>query len=128
MFLISGLVRQPFWTNSAASQSSNSGCVGGSPDIPRFSEVGTMPTPVRCCQSRLTITRATSPAAGVPGWVSQWARAVRRPLLPATGRPKDANASGPADNTSIKPGRTSSPGVLNSPRSSRCVAGGGPTS
>ena len=56
----SGLSRQPPATNSAASQSSSSGCVGASPWVPKLLGERTMPRPKWCCQTRLAITRAVS--------------------------------------------------------------------
>ena len=50
----------PARTNSVASQSSSSGCVGGSPCVPKSSLVSTMPRPKNCSQTRLTVTRAVS--------------------------------------------------------------------
>ena len=50
--------------NSTASQSSSSGCVGGSPILPKFSSVATMPRPKCFCQRRLTMTRAVSGFCG----------------------------------------------------------------
>ena len=128
IILIRGLMRHPLETYSAASQLSRSGCVGALPDIPRFSEVDTIPSPVRCCHVRLATTRAAKPAAGVPRVVSQRARAERRPLLSATGFTNDEKAVDLSERTLRNPGLTSGPGVLNSPRSRRWVAGGGPTS
>ena len=46
-------VSQPLSMNSIASQSSNSGCVGGSPCDPKSSLVNTMPRPNRISQYRL---------------------------------------------------------------------------
>ena len=40
-----GFDAQPFFTNSTASQSSSSGCVGCSPIFPKLSSVATMPRP-----------------------------------------------------------------------------------
>ena len=48
---------------------------------PKLSDGETMPSPKSSCQMRFTMTRATSPLAGVSGSVSQWAKARRRPLL-----------------------------------------------
>ena len=42
-------------TSSVASQSSSSGCDGGSPWTPKFSAVFTSPRPKWCCQIRLTL-------------------------------------------------------------------------
>src|SRR2546425_855341 len=46
--------------NSQASQSSSSGCEGGSPCLPNSSTVSTMPRPKYCSQRRFTITLAVS--------------------------------------------------------------------
>ena len=51
-------------TNSVANQSSNSGCVGRPPAAPKSLGVSTSPTPKWCCQTRLTITRATKGFSG----------------------------------------------------------------
>ena len=51
----------------AASNSSNSGWVGGEPVYPRFSEVAARPVPKWCCQIRLASTRARRAAGRVPG-------------------------------------------------------------
>src|SRR5262249_59225417 len=48
--------------------------------------LGTRPRPNRCCQRRLTMTRASSAEARESGSVSQAARAVRRPLVGPAGR------------------------------------------
>ena len=72
---------QPEFTNSAANHSNNSGWVGGAPLKPRFSEVSTNPIPQHCCQIRLTVTRASKAACGVPGAVNQCAQANRRPVV-----------------------------------------------
>ena len=52
--------------NSVASQSSRSGCDGGSPRKPKLSEVVTKPVPKYSCQIRLTVTRAVSGFSGEP--------------------------------------------------------------
>ena len=44
---------QPRFMNSTASQSSSSGCVGGSPILPKLSSVPTMPRPKWWCQSAI---------------------------------------------------------------------------
>ena len=53
--------------------------------MPKFSGVGTMPTPKTCCQMRLTMTRAVRPAARDFGAVSHRASARLRPLVPGQG-------------------------------------------
>ena len=68
------LTLQPFSTNSTASQSSNSGCDGGAPIVPKSSLVSTRPRPYRASQRRLTITRAVS---GLSRLTSQRARPRR---------------------------------------------------
>ena len=57
--------------------------------MPKFSEVSTIPRPNRCCQTRLTITRAASAPAGACQSVSQRASASRRPLVAPTARTAD---------------------------------------
>src|SRR5436190_21460759 len=92
-----GFNLQPLRINSVASQSSSSGCVGGSPRLPKSLGVATMPRPRWCCQSRLTMTRATRPPAPDRVSVSHSASAVRRyeVLLPdGAGRCHFALASG----------------------------------
>ena len=51
---------QPESMNSHASQSSSSGCDGGSPCEPRSSSVFDRPMPKNCFQSRFIVTRAVS--------------------------------------------------------------------
>ncbi len=50
--------------NSTASQSSNSGWLGGSPWVPKSSLVFTSPVPNIACQTRLIATRLVSGCAG----------------------------------------------------------------
>ena len=110
-------------TNSIASQSSNSGCVGRSPRKPKSLAVATMPLPKWCCQSRLTITRAVS---GLSFDAIQFASASRRPVLLGTGSIVASAALPPGETIVGKPGKTSSPRLASKPRSSRNVFGGGP--
>ena len=70
----SAFTSQPVRTSSVASQSSSSGCDGGSPWTPKFSAVLTRPVPKWCCQIRLTVTRAVS---GFSGAASHRARPSR---------------------------------------------------
>ncbi len=65
---------QPDSRNSTASQSSSSGCEGGSPAEPKSPAVRTIPVPNTSCQKRLTVTRAIS---GFSGRTSQRARPSR---------------------------------------------------
>ncbi len=51
---------QPCATNSVASQSSSSGCVGMEPCAPKSSSVSTSPRPKYCIQMRFTVTRGVS--------------------------------------------------------------------
>ena len=90
-------------TNSVASQSSSSGCEGGSPWRPKFSVVFTSPVPKCCCQSRFTATRAVS---GLSGETSQRARprrlrgrAGRQRRRGKPGRPDRPSGSCPACRT-----------------------------
>src|SRR5687768_18326540 len=53
-------IDHPRRTNSSASQSSSSGCVGGVPSFPKLFAVRTIPSPKCHSQRRLTITRAVS--------------------------------------------------------------------
>jgi hypothetical protein len=64
MSLNSFLTSQPDSRNSTASQSSNSGCDGNSPVMPKSPAVRTSPTPKSSCQNRLTVTRAMSGCSG----------------------------------------------------------------
>ena len=68
----------PLSINSFASQSSNSGCVGFSPWLPKSLGVATMPRPKWCCHSRFTITRAKSRPAPSSTSVIQFASDRRR--------------------------------------------------
>ena len=92
--LTSGLTAPPSATNWQASQSSSSGCVGSAPETPKFSDVSTMPRPNRCCQTRLTMTRAARPPAGDFQSVSQRASARRRPLVAPAGASSAADSAG----------------------------------
>src|SRR5204862_4842403 len=65
---------QPDSRNSTASQSSSSGCDGGSPCEPKSSAVFTRPVPKISCQKRFTVTRAVS---GFEGSTSHRARPSR---------------------------------------------------
>src|SRR4051794_26247098 len=64
--------------NSTASQSSSSGCDGGLPLRPKLAVVSTSGRPKCHAQTWFTATRAVS---GFAGLVTQFASAVRRPLL-----------------------------------------------
>ena len=75
------LTDHPSSTNRAASQSSNSGWVGGVPNLPKLLGVRTMPSPKCFCQMRLTITRAVR---GFCGEAIQSASS-KRPLPAVTG-------------------------------------------
>ena len=68
--------------NSTASQSSSSGCDGGSHWMPRSSLVATMPVPKYACQTRLTSDRAV---VGDSRSTSQFAN-VSRSRLGAGGK------------------------------------------
>ncbi len=95
---------QPEAMNSVASQSSNSGCDGGSPWSPKFSVVATSPRPKRDCHSALTATLAVS---GFAGSISHRPRSYR------SGSPRRPRSGGKKAGV---PGRTSSPGERKSPR------------
>src|SRR5262252_8568096 len=69
---------QPDSMNSAASQSSSSGCVGGAPLRPKSKTLGTIGLPKCLAQMWLTATRAGN---GLRQSVNQVASAVRRPVL-----------------------------------------------
>ena len=60
-----------------ASQSSNSGCVGGVPSLPKSLVLAAKPRPKCCCHRRLASTRAVK---GLSLRVIQLANAVRRPV------------------------------------------------
>ena len=58
------LTSQPDSRNSTASQSSNSGCDGNSPETPKSPAVRTRPVPNNSLQKRFTVTRAVSGCSG----------------------------------------------------------------
>ena len=64
--------------NFTASQSSNSGFVGGVPLRPKSLAVSTMPRPKWNCQIRFTMTRAVN---GFSGLAIQLASVIRRPRV-----------------------------------------------
>ena len=97
--------------NSTASQSSSSGCVGGSPCVPKSSLVSTRPLPKCCAQMRFIVTRAVS---GLFGSTSQFARPRRLAGAPA----------GSGCSLAGTPGLTSSPRFLKLPRIMTCVGRG----
>ena len=83
----SGLSRQPWATNSEASQSSSSGWVGASPCVPKLFGERTIPRPKWCWKTRLAITRAVR---GFSGDAIQSARTRRRPdVFASAGRGRD---------------------------------------
>src|SRR5262249_46961936 len=111
---------QPCSTNQPASQSSNSGWVGGSPIVPKSLDVRTQPVPKWDCQRRLTLTRAVS---GLSGRVNHRARVSRRSEVLASGGGAET-LGWDWTNTAGTPGPTSGPGLAAWPRSKRGVAGG----
>ena len=136
-----GLSRQPWATSSVASQSSSSGCDGGSPRTPKSLGVATIPRPKWCCQSRLTITRAVSGLSGRvsqrgQGQASAGGRRRRRDRLgrkassgcearTTPGRPR-ARPSGPGSSGRPGGGRTSrGPRASRRPAPSRAAGGRG---
>ena len=76
--------------SSDASQSSSSGCDGGSPRTPKSLGVATIPRPKWCCQRRFTITRAVK---GLLAPVSHAASAGGRPDFCCFGEPGDAGTA-----------------------------------
>ena len=68
------LIDQPLCTKSFASQSSNSGCVGASPSLPKLSGERTKPSPKWACQTRLTSTLAVSGWFGRVSHSASWSR------------------------------------------------------
>ena len=58
------LTSQPDSRNSTASQSSNSGCDGNSPETPKSPADRTRPVPNNSLQNRFTVTRAVSGCSG----------------------------------------------------------------
>ena len=70
---------QPVRMNSVASQSSNSGCEGHSPRVPKSSLVFTRPVPKNCCQNRFTVTRAVSGCVGSTSQRANVSRLVTSP-------------------------------------------------
>src|SRR3989442_6586234 len=97
--------------NSAASQSSNSGCDGNSPCEPKSSDVRTNPVPKYICQYRLTMTRDVS---GCEGCVNHRAR-------PSRLRGAPSGSGGKTDGTLAA---TFSPGLSYWPRTSTNVSRG----
>src|SRR5438093_11147146 len=120
MSLCIGLNFHPRLTDSDASQSSNSGCVGGTPNLPKSFALATMPRPKWCCQIRLTITRAVT---GLSFDAIQFARTERRPLLRAPAGGSGILGSG-APRTCGKPGSTLALGAWALPRIITNVCGG----
>ena len=98
--------------NSTASQSSSSGCDGGSPILPKLLGVRTSPSPKWCCHRRLTITRAVS---GLSRCTSHSAKPRRRQLdFASAGASGNVHSAGlAADST---PGDISEPGASGLPR------------
>src|SRR5262249_17179490 len=85
------LVSQPTRMYSVASQSSSSGCDGGSPCMPNSSLVSTMPVPKSSSHSRFTATRAVN---GWSGLTSHFANVRRFMGSPAGGWGKTAGKPG----------------------------------
>ena len=104
MVLMSFLRDQPFPTNSAATQSSNSRWLGRSPRTPKSFSVVTMPSPKRLAQISLATTRGVR---GFPLLTSQRARSSRSP------RSARCCTGGRVESV---PAVTGSSGSLNSPR------------
>src|SRR6202030_2071136 len=89
----------------AASQSSNSGCDGASPILPKLLGVRTIPSPKWCCQMRFTITRAVN---GFSGSATHSANPRRRHVVCAP-----AGAVGKTYSTGLA--TESTPGVISDP-------------
>jgi hypothetical protein len=104
--------------NQCASQSSSSGCVGGSPIRPKSLGVRTRPWPKCCCQTRLTITRAVSGFAGLA--IHCASPSLRREVRSSGG----GNSGCRRDSTAGTAGETSAPRCVGEPRSSTWVSGG----
>src|SRR5438874_5845276 len=102
------LMLQPRATNSYASQSSSSGCDGGSPIFPKLLGVRTMPSPKWCCQMRFTMTRAVR---GFSDAVSHSANPRRRQVVLAP-------VSGAGNKYSFALATESTPGVIREPLAS----------
>src|SRR5437868_4327116 len=100
----------PFRTNSDASQSSNSGCVGRAPARPKSFGVATNPLPKHSCHTRFTITRAVK---GLSGDAIHSASASRRPLVRRLGA--GGTTAGFGSKADGKPGATSSFSCFKSP-------------
>ena len=83
---------QPLSTNSVASQSSNSGCVGKVAWVPQSSSVRTIPWPKNIRQRRLTNTRATSGLFGAAIQRARSSRVARAPLVSSC--PRKAGMAG----------------------------------
>ena len=78
--------------NSAASQSSNSGCVGHSPCDPMSSSTLVMPMPKNWRHSRLTKTRAVSGFCWLTSQLARSSRVARCP--PVSNLPRKAGTAG----------------------------------
>ena len=98
--------------NSTASQSSSSGCDGGSLCVPKSSLVATRPVPKYACQTRLTIARAVVGDFAVD-------QPLRERQAGSAARPAAAGAGTPA-----RPASPASAGLRKSPRFSTCVSRG----
>jgi hypothetical protein len=104
---------QPWSMKSRASQSSSSGCVGGSPWAPKSLGVRTIPWPKCQAQTRLTRTRAVS---GLSRAVNHFARAARRL---AAGTPAKFGLPPEIRRAAGKAGSITSRGLPSSPRCRR---------
>src|SRR5262249_5516998 len=102
---------QPRSMNSTASQSSSSGCEGGSLCVPRSSLVTTSPVPKYACQARLTSARAV---VGDFSSTSHFANVNR----------VGGASGGSGCSTSGTPGVTDLSGLRKSPRLRMCVSRG----
>ena len=67
-------MRRPPASNSEASQSSNSGCVGGSAKKPKLLGVLIIACPKWCCHIRLTSTRDVKGCSGLAIHSTSWRR------------------------------------------------------
>ena len=101
------LTFQPLSINSTASQSSNSGCDGKAPCVPRSSQVRTRPWPKRSFHSRLTSTRATSGFSRETIQRARSSRVARRSLTPILPRNSGmaGSTTGPESSCQLPRGR-----------------------
>ena len=104
---ITCLTFQPLSINSTASQSSNSGCDGKAPCVPKSSQVRTRPWPKSSFHSRLTSTRATSGLSRETIQRARSSRVARRSLTSSLPRNSGmaGSTTGPESSCQLPRGR-----------------------